>query len=63
MTNAAADTKLARRLQKRGVWPNYVTCLRVVQARMTACPDETRLQLIAAIDLGELDPAGSVTSM
>ncbi len=60
MTNAAADTKLARRLQKRNVWPSYTKCLRVVQDRIRCCPDETRVQLQAAIDAGELDPAGGV---
>lgn len=49
------DSKLARRLQKRGKWPNYTTCLTVVQKWMTE-HDMTMRQIKDAVDRGELDP-------
>lgn len=55
MGNQAEDTKLARRLQKRGVYPNYTACLEVVR-RWLRDTELTRKELFAAIDEGKLDP-------
>lgn len=52
----SVDTKLARRLQKRNVWPNYTACLREVQKLLRSSFDSTLKELEAAIDRGELDP-------
>lgn len=57
MANGDADSRLARRLQKRGAWASYSACLRIVRERMKACPTESKAELAAAIDAGELDPA------
>lgn len=49
------DTKLARRLQKRGKWPNYSACLNVVQSWLVNT-EKTWKEIADMIDRGELDP-------
>lgn len=50
-----ADTKLARRLQARGVWPSYTACLTVVRSWLTNT-EKTPKEIREAIDAGQLDP-------
>lgn len=54
MSSKAVDTRLARRLQDRGGWNSYSSCLREVRIRLDRglTPSEIRI----AIDAGELDP-------
>lgn len=59
MENRATDTKLARRLQKRGKWPKYKDCLREVQ-RVLAEGNWTIKQIKEQIDQGKLDPKTTV---
>lgn len=55
MGNQTLDTKLARRLQKRGKWPSYTACLREVQ-KWLAQGDWSGAELRERIDAGDLDP-------
>jgi hypothetical protein len=50
-----ADTKLARRLQKRGKWNSYSSCLREVQ-KYLALPEWSTKEIREMIDAGKLDP-------
>lgn len=53
MTIRSMDTKLARRLQKRGKWNKYGECLREVQKHLVT---HERVEVKAMIDAGKLDP-------
>lgn len=55
MGNQPEDTKLARRLQKRNVWPHYSACLATVRKALLQT-DKTRKEIMEMIDRGELDP-------
>lgn len=48
------DTRLARHLQKRGVYPHYSKCLDVVR-KVLVETDKTLKEIIEMIDRGELD--------
>jgi hypothetical protein len=52
-----ADTKLARKLQKRGQWASYSSCLREVQNALTKM---STLEVREAIQRGDLDPPSSL---
>jgi hypothetical protein len=54
----SADTKLARKLQKRGQWDSYSSCLREVQNALTKM---STLEVREAIQRGDLDPPSSLT--
>lgn len=62
MSNRLPDTKLARRLQKRGKWDSYSACLRAVQQWMAA-HDSSMREIKDAIDRGGLDPQPSKGSL
>ena len=55
MGNQPEDTKLARRLQKRNVWPHYSACLATVRKALLQT-DKTRKEIMEMIDRGELYP-------
>lgn len=53
--SALGDTKLARRLQKRGVFANYTQCLKRVREWLSE-NDVADFDARQAIDRGDLDP-------
>lgn len=55
MGNQSIDTKLARRLQKRNVYPNYSACLSVVRDYLVKT-DLRPKEVQSKIDAGDLDP-------
>ncbi len=57
MTHGEQDTKLARRLQKRGVYPTYTACLRVVREWIVRT-DYAPWQMRRMIDRGDMDVPG-----